>query len=140
MSLDGHLDTRPGEERLLLSSKRDFDRVDSVHADVDTLLVGAGTLRTDNPCLLVNSAERRTARIAADWPEYPLKVTVTGNGGLDPDGKLWHHDGDELVVAVGEAAARRARVNLGDLPPLQRLPTTTVWPTALGILGDLYAV
>ncbi|MGW1927112.1 dihydrofolate reductase family protein, partial [Streptomyces massasporeus] len=29
VSIDGYLDTRPGEDRLLLSNKQDFDRVDS---------------------------------------------------------------------------------------------------------------
>ncbi|MDQ0845793.1 riboflavin biosynthesis pyrimidine reductase [Streptomyces sp. V1I6] len=100
---------RPGEERLLLSNKEDFERVDSVRADVDAILVGAGTLPADNPRLLVNSAERRASRVAAGQPEYPLKVTITGTGDLDPDWKFWHHGGDKLVLAVGEAAGAKAR-------------------------------
>lgn len=140
VSLDGHLDTRPGEDRLLLSNKEDFDRVDSVRASADAILVGAGTLRADNPRLLVNSAERRTARIAAGKPEYPLKVTITGTGDLDPDWKFWHHDGDMLVLAVGDAAAAKARANLGDPATVQSVPVEAVWPTALDLLGDEYAV
>lgn len=127
VSLDGHLDTRPGEDRLLLSNKEDFDRVDSVRASADAILVGAGTLRADNPRLLVNSAERRTARIAAGKPEYPLKVTITGTGDLDPDWKFWHHDGDMLVLAVGDAAAAKARANLGDPATVQSVPVEAVW-------------
>lgn len=49
VSIDDHLDTRPGEDRLLLSSAADFDRVDSVRASVEAILVGAGTLRADDP-------------------------------------------------------------------------------------------
>ncbi|MRT44622.1 5-amino-6-(5-phosphoribosylamino)uracil reductase, partial [Xylella fastidiosa subsp. multiplex] len=54
VSLDGCLDDT-GPERLLLSSPADFDRVDEVRASVDAILIGAGTIRADNPRLLVNS-------------------------------------------------------------------------------------
>lgn len=140
VSIDGHLDTRPGEDRLLLSNKQDFERVDSVRASVDAILVGAGTLRADNPRLLVNSAERRASRVAAGEPEYPLKVTITGTGTLDPGWKFWHHGGDKLVLAVGHEATAKARANLGDLATVQSVPAEAVWPAALDILGDEYAV
>lgn len=140
VSIDGHLDTRPGEDRLLLSNKEDFERVDSVRASVDAILVGAGTLRADNPRLLVNSTERRASRVAAGQPEYPLKVTITGTGNLDPDWKFWHHGGDKLVLAVGHEATTKARANLGDLATVQSVPAEAVWPAALDILGDEYAV
>lgn len=140
VSLDGYLDTRPGEDRLLLSNAADFDRVDSVRASVDAILVGSGTLRADNPRLLVNSEERRAARIAAGQPEYPLKVTITGTGDLDPNWKFWHHGGEKLVLAVGNKAAEKARANLGDLATIQGVPTEATWPTALDILGDVYNV
>ncbi len=140
VSIDGHLDTRPGEDRLLLSNKEDFERVDSVRASVDAILVGAGTLRADNPRLLVNSAEHRASRVAAGEPEYPLKATITGTGDLDPDWKFWHHGGDKLVLAVGHEATAKARANLGDLATVQSVPEEAVWPTALDILGDKYAV
>ncbi len=140
VSIDGHLDTRPGEARLMLSNKEDFDRVDSVRAGADAILVGAGTLRADNPRLLVNSEERRASRIAAGQPEYPLKVTITGTGDLDPGWKFWHHGGDKLVLAVGDAATAKARANLGDLATVQSIPTENTWPTALDVLSDVYAV
>lgn len=140
VSIDGHLDTRPGENRLLLSNKEDFERVDSVRASVDAILVGAGTLRADNPRLLVNSTERRASRVAAGQPEYPLKVTITGTGNLDPDWKFWHHGGDKLVLAVGHEATTKARANLGDLATVQSVPEEAVWPAALDILGHEYAV
>lgn len=107
VSLDGYLDDT-GPERLLLSGPADFDRVDAVRASVDAILVGAGTIRADNPRLLVNSPQRRAARVAAGVPEYPLKVTVSGTGELDPDARFWH-TGGEKVLYTTEAGARRAR-------------------------------
>ncbi|MEU5340389.1 dihydrofolate reductase family protein [Streptomyces sp. NPDC020766] len=105
VSLDGCLDdTGPG--RLLLSGPADFDRVDEVRAGSDAILVGAGTLRADNPRLLVNSAERRAARVAAGRPEYPLKVTVSGSGDLDPDANFWSTGGEKVVYTSDEGAAK----------------------------------
>ncbi|MCM1975246.1 MULTISPECIES: dihydrofolate reductase family protein [Streptomyces] len=111
VSLDGYLDDT-GPERLLLSSPADFDRVDEVRASVDAILVGAGTIRADNPRLLVNSAERRAARTAAGKPEYPLKVTVSGSGDLDPAAKFWHTGGDKVVYTTDKGAERARAVGL----------------------------
>ncbi|WP_329337435.1 dihydrofolate reductase family protein [Streptomyces sp. NBC_00663] len=105
VSLDGYLDDT-GPDRLLLSSPADFDRVDEVRASVDAILIGAGTIRADNPRLLVNSAERRAARVAAGKPEYPLKVTVSGSGDLDPEARFWHTGGDKLVYTTDQGAQR----------------------------------
>ncbi|WP_186449776.1 dihydrofolate reductase family protein, partial [Nocardioides sp. J9] len=58
VSLDGYLDSA-GEGRLLLSNDADFDRVDEVRAGCDAILVGAATVRNDDPRLLVRSEERR---------------------------------------------------------------------------------
>ncbi|MFC9893228.1 RibD family protein [Nocardia sp. NPDC127579] len=105
VSLDGYIDDA-GPERLKLSDAADFDRVDQVRADSDAILVGAQTLRRDNPRLLVNSAERRAARVAAGKPEFPLKVTITATGELDPAWRFWQHGGDKLVYTTDHGAAR----------------------------------
>ncbi|MFE6177928.1 dihydrofolate reductase family protein [Streptomyces sp. NPDC056464] len=108
VSLDGYLDdTTP--DRLLLSGLADFDRVDEVRASVDAILIGAGTIRADNPRLLVNSAERRAARVAAGKPEYPLKVTVSASGELDPAANFWHTGGDKIVYTTDKGAERLRR-------------------------------
>ncbi|MET7297055.1 dihydrofolate reductase family protein [Streptomyces griseoloalbus] len=105
VSLDGCLDDT-GPERLLLSGPADFDRVDEVRASVDAILVGAGTIRADNPRLLVNSPERRAARVAGGRPEYPLKVTVSGSGELDPAARFWHTGGEKLLYTTDRGAGR----------------------------------
>ncbi|MFF3848734.1 dihydrofolate reductase family protein [Streptomyces sp. NPDC002328] len=118
VSLDGYLDDT-GPERLLLSSPADFDRVDEVRASVDAILVGAGTIRADNPRLLVNSPDRRAARTAAGRPEYPLKVTVSGSGELDPAANFWHTGGEKVVYTTDEGAGRARSLGLAaDVVPL----------------------
>ncbi|MFD6751693.1 RibD family protein, partial [Streptomyces anthocyanicus] len=121
VSLDGFLDDT-GPERLLLSGAADFDRVDEVRASCDAILVGAGTLRADNPRLLVNSAERRAARVADGRPAYPLKVTVSGSGDLDPEAQFWHTGGEKAVYTTDEGA-RRAAGLLHGLPGVDIVAT-----------------
>jgi riboflavin-specific deaminase-like protein len=111
VSLDGYLDDT-GPDRLLLSSPADFDRVDEVRASVDAILIGAGTIRADNPRLLVNSEARRAARVAAGKPPYPLKVTVSGSGDLDPSANFWHTGGEKLVCTTDKGAERAGALGL----------------------------
>ena len=78
MSLDGYIDDAT-DERLILSGPADLDRVDALRASCDAILVGAGTVRADNPRLLIRSPERRARR-----KRDPIKVTLTTTGDLDP--------------------------------------------------------
>ncbi|MDT0392513.1 MULTISPECIES: dihydrofolate reductase family protein [Streptomyces] len=137
VSLDGYLDDT-GPERLLLSGPADFDRVDEVRASVDAILVGAGTIRADNPRLLVNSPGRRSARVAAGRPEYPLKVTVSGSGDLDPDARFWH-TGGEKVLYTTDIGAERARA-LGIAADVVPLGPDLDWRRLLTHLHDVRGV
>jgi 5-amino-6-(5-phosphoribosylamino)uracil reductase len=114
MSIDGYLDNAGGK-RLLLSNDADFDRVDDVRASCDAIMVGAGTVRLDNPRLLIRSAERRSGRVARGLHPTPLKVTLTRSGELDPDARFFRAgDVDKLVYCASEAVDD-ARKRLGDL-------------------------
>ncbi|SUE27985.1 5-amino-6-(5-phosphoribosylamino)uracil reductase [Nocardia farcinica] len=103
-SVDGYLDDT-GPERLLLSNDADFDRVDQVRAESDAILVGAATVRTDNPRLIVKSEARQAARVAAGRSHHPLKVTVTATGDLDPAAKFWHHGTEDHRPVVYTTSA-----------------------------------
>ena len=132
-SVDGYIDDT-GPDRLLLSNAEDFDRVDGVRASCDAILIGARTMRRDNPRLLVNSAERRSARRARGLPEYPLKVTVTGTGDLDPSLKFWHHGADKLVFTV-DTAVEKVRANLDGLADVVSTGPGLDWGLVLDELG-----
>lgn len=80
-SIDGYLDDA-SDRRLILSNAADFDRVDELRADADAILVGANTIRADNPRLQVRSAARRAAREAAGRPPTPLRVTLSRSGNV----------------------------------------------------------
>jgi 5-amino-6-(5-phosphoribosylamino)uracil reductase len=109
MSIDGYVDT-PDDERLLLSNAADFDRVDEVRAGCDAILVGAGTVRKDNPRLLIRDETRRKARIAGGRCPDPVKVTVTNSCDLDPAARFFTlGDADKLVYCVTPALPHAQR-------------------------------
>ncbi|MFE3995183.1 RibD family protein [Streptomyces goshikiensis] len=133
MSVDGYLDdTSP--ERLRLSNAADFDRVDQVRAESDAILIGANTMRRDNPRLLVNSDDRRAKRVTAGKPEYPLKVTVTASGDLSADLKFWHHGGEKLVLTV-DSAVEKVRATLDGLADVVSVGPDLGWGLVLDELG-----
>jgi riboflavin-specific deaminase-like protein len=134
MSIDGYIDdTSP--ERLLLSNAEGFDRVDAVRAESDAILIGASTLRRDNPRLLVNSPERRTTRQARGLPAYPLKVTITASGDLSRDLKFWHH-GLEKLVYCPDSALSKLTEQLGDLAHVVALGPTMDFDAMLADLAS----
>jgi riboflavin-specific deaminase-like protein len=103
MSIDGYIDDTSGQ-RLILSGPQDLDRVDEVRASCDAILIGANTIRRDDPRLLVSSAQRREARIAKGMPEHPVKVTVTTTE-LDPKSRFFSTGGEKLVYCPDGAVS-----------------------------------
>jgi 5-amino-6-(5-phosphoribosylamino)uracil reductase len=102
MSADGYIDDARGHG-LELSDAADWDRVDELRATSDAIMVGARTIRSDNPRLLVKSAARRDRRAAAGLPANPRKVTITGTGDLDPRSLFFTGASAPPLVYVPEA-------------------------------------
>lgn len=124
-SLDGYIDDA-GPDRLMLSGPADLDRVDEVRAGVDAILVGAATIRADDPRLLVRSESRRAERVRRGLGASPVKVTITGGGDLDPSARFFT-DGavDKIVYSTSGARPELAGVaevvDVGHPLPLDRL-------------------
>jgi len=111
MSLDGYTDdvsARP----LRLSGEADMDRVDDVRASCDAILVGTGTIRADNPVLLLRSQVRRDTRIARGLRPDPVRVVISRSGDVDPAARMFTTGADRIVY-VSSAAAADARDRLG---------------------------
>jgi 5-amino-6-(5-phosphoribosylamino)uracil reductase len=113
MSLDGYLDSAK-VKRLPLSNEADFDRVDAVRAECDAILVGAETVRNDNPRLLIRSTARQEARRSRGQCPSPLKVTVTSSAELDPAANFFVLGEAEKIVYCASGAVDRAKSELGD--------------------------
>jgi 5-amino-6-(5-phosphoribosylamino)uracil reductase len=111
-SADGYLDDA-SPERLILSGPADLDRVDEVRAGCDAILVGAQTVRKDNPRLLIRDPRRSARRAARGLPPHPARVTLTGTGDLDP-GARFFASGALRLVYCATAARPAAQARLGD--------------------------
>jgi 5-amino-6-(5-phosphoribosylamino)uracil reductase len=114
MSIDGYLDTAM-PRRLELSNQDDFDRVDAVRASCDAILVGAATVRNDNPRLVVRSKTRRDERIARGLPPSPIKVTVTERVELDVCADFFTAGETEKLVYCASRQVIDARSRLGPI-------------------------
>jgi 5-amino-6-(5-phosphoribosylamino)uracil reductase len=114
-SVDGYIDDA-SPYRLILSGPADLDRVDAERAAADAILVGAGTIRNDDPRLLVRSAERVAARVAEGRPAQPIKATISSGGDLDPAARFF---------------------TTGDQPKLVYLPAGVAAPAALDAVATV---
>lgn len=112
-SIDGYIDDAT-DERLLLSNDADLDRVDEVRAGCDAILVGAGTVRRDDPRLLVRCERRRAERVARGLPSSPTRVTMTACGDLDPDARFFTVGDTERIVYSASGAVEKTRHRLGE--------------------------
>jgi riboflavin-specific deaminase-like protein len=111
VSIDGYIGN--AASRLLLSNDADFERVDAVRASCDAILVGAETVRVDNPRLLVRSETRREERTARGLPESPMKVTVTRRAELDARADFFRVGDSEKLVFCASPGVKEARARLG---------------------------
>ena len=114
MSIDGYLGSA-SPRRLELSNDADFDRVDAVRASCDAILVGAATVRHDNPRLLVRSQDRRDARTARGLLPSPIQVTVTERVELDPRADFFTAGEVEKLVYCSSPRVVEARSRLGEV-------------------------
>jgi riboflavin-specific deaminase-like protein len=114
LSLDGYLGSA-APCRLELSNDADFDRVDAVRASCDAILVGAATVRNDNPRLLVRSQARREERSARGLAPSPIKVTVTARVELDARAAFFTTGDAEKLVYCPSGRVLDARSRLGEV-------------------------
>lgn len=114
VSLDGYLDDST-PRRLLLSNQADLERVDAVRARCDAILVGAATIRKDNPRLQVRQPALRDRRRRHGLPESPMKVTLTERVCLDPGSAFFTAGDSEKLVYCPSRSVPLARRRLGAL-------------------------
>jgi len=112
MTADGKI-TSARREEPGFTSRLDRTTMDRLRAEADAILVGAGTLRADNPPLHVRDPEMQAYRRSLGKPDDLVNVLVTASANIDPASRFFH-GGDaasRIVATVEDAPAeRRARL------------------------------
>ena len=67
VSVDGYIDDL-SDRRLVLSHAADWEEVRSLRAESDAILVGAETIRRDNPALVIRDERLRELRAERGLP------------------------------------------------------------------------
>ena len=111
VSIDGYI--AGAASRLLLSNDADFDRVDAIRASCDAILIGAETVRIDNPRLVVRSQTRRDERARRGLAPSPMKVTLTRRAELDAGADFFTAGDAEKLVYCASPRVPDARARLG---------------------------
>ncbi len=135
MSIDGYLDSAV-PRRLAMSNAADLDRVDDVRARSDAIMVGASTVRRDDPRLLVRDTARRARRLSYGQTESPTKVTVTASGDLSPDAAFFTAGDAPRLVYSPAGRVGRLRARLGERATVVGLGETVTMAALLDDLGD----
>lgn len=104
LSGDGCMDDR-SPRRLMLSTPADWREVMRLRAWADAILVGAETVRRDNPSLTVRDEALRCERLAAGRPADPVKVTLSRTLRLDPASNFFTAGTAPRIVFTDNPAA-----------------------------------
>lgn len=109
-SADGFIDDC-SSERLVLSSPEDWTEVYRLRAECDAILIGAETLRRDNPSLRVKDEQLRTERARRGLSGDPTRVVVSGSGRVDPRAKFFTKgDARRIIFTNTEVSAELQNV------------------------------
>jgi 2,5-diamino-6-(ribosylamino)-4(3H)-pyrimidinone 5'-phosphate reductase len=108
MTADGKI-TSARREEPEFTSRRDKKTMDRIRAEADAVLVGAGTLRADDPPLHVRDPEMKDYRRSLGKPEGLVNVVVTASASIDPASRFFGDakPADRIVATVESAPADR---------------------------------
>lgn len=96
-SVDGYIDDC-SSQRLLISSKEDWEQVYKLRAESDAILIGGGTLRSDNPTLTLKSEELKNKRLAQGLAAEPARIIISGVGDISPSLRLFHRGEGRIII------------------------------------------
>lgn len=105
MSADGKIATIE-RKQTRISGSLDFDRVDKLRATSDAIMVGIGTVLSDNPSLTVKSAARREKRLALGLDENPARIVVDSSARTPLDADIFKKGAGRKIIAVSKSAPK----------------------------------
>jgi|Deesub1362A_J573_1020465.scaffolds.fasta_scaffold00312_31 2,5-diamino-6-(ribosylamino)-4(3H)-pyrimidinone 5'-phosphate reductase len=99
-SADGKISDE-GRRQIKISCREDMNRVDKLRASSDAIMVGIGTVLSDNPELTVKSEELRKQRVKEGKQANPLRIVVDSKCRTPFDARILN-DEAKTVIAVSE--------------------------------------
>ena len=99
MSIDGKISTWQ-RERIKISNRLDFYRVDKLRASCDAILVGTTTLKKDDPALILKCKKNNISRIKKNLSKNPIKVAILKSGMISMDSSFLCKGNAEKIIFV----------------------------------------
>ncbi len=96
-SADGYIDDCTAQ-RLILSPPEDWAEVYALRAAADAIVIGAQTLRSDNPRLSLKSERLVAARMARGLAPEPHKVIISSDGRIDPALRIFSSPLKNIII------------------------------------------
>ncbi len=106
MSADGKTATIE-RKQTRISGKLDFERVDELRASSDAIMVGIGTVLSDNPSLTVKSKELRNRRLTQGKEENPLRIVVDSRARTPLNADIFKKGDGKRIIAISQAAPEK---------------------------------
>ena len=107
MTVDGKI-TSARREYPRFTSAYDRESMDRLRAEADAVLLGARTLRADNPALDVRSEKMRDYRRALGKPDALHRIVVSTTLEIDPASRFFGDSpGDRIIATVADAPPER---------------------------------
>ena len=125
LSLDGKLSTEQ-RDPVRFTSRIDRGLMDEIRADADAVLIGAGTLRAEDPPVRIKTARRRDERRRLGKPPHPVSVILSRSMQLPRAGRYWEDDQVERIIATTEQAKDEQVLAFKDLAEVIRAGRTSV--------------
>jgi 2,5-diamino-6-hydroxy-4-(5-phosphoribosylamino)pyrimidine 1''-reductase, archaeal len=137
MSLDGKLATRM-RRQTKISGPQDFARVDRLRAECDAVMVGIGTVFSDNPSLRLKNDELEALRAAEGRDPHPMRVVIDSKARMPADSDMFVKGKGKVVIVTCENADADACAKLASRATVVKAGKNRVdLALAMEKLGDL---
>ncbi|RLI79948.1 2,5-diamino-6-(ribosylamino)-4(3H)-pyrimidinone 5'-phosphate reductase [Archaeoglobales archaeon] len=107
-SIDGKI-SNEDRVQLRISSPKDLERVDKLRASADAIMVGIGTVLSDNPSLTVKSRELREERRRQGKDENPIRVVTDSKCKIQINAKVLDSQAKTIIAVSKSASKNRIR-------------------------------
>ena len=128
-SLDGRIAGRGGRSRWVTSPEA-RKRGRQLRQQVDAVIVGGGTARTDDPRLSARQGGVACRR-------QPLRVILAGRRGLPPGARLLRDGRGPVIIYAVPGTGEQRRILEGAGAEVVQIPGTREWPDVRRVLTDL---